>query len=230
MNQETTTPSGGGYEEWISRLRAAQSRRNTAKRSITLLVIGVFVLFAALLWGAVNDFQARQPEFAAAIAEEAAMLSPRFAQDTQDMLNRLYPVYVESFQDVMERDWDKIQAEAVRQTGLLDAYAKEKWPLIQDEIAALAISAESSCREEFSSYLSDEEARAVCMSYGAALEKKSEEILQERFSEHFEVAASIGGNLELLLKTEPDIQEAPETPVLLGIMLELAGIELQKGL
>ncbi|NQT94721.1 MAG: hypothetical protein HQ559_18335 [Lentisphaerae bacterium] len=146
------------------------------------------------------------------------------------MLNRLYPVYVESFQDVMERDWDKIRDEALRQTEQLDAYAKERWPLIQDEIAALAISAESSCREEFSPYLSDAEARNVCMAYGEALENKSEEILLERFSDHFEVAGNIGMNLELLLKTEPDIQTAPDMTEILGVMLELAGIELQKGL
>ena len=223
-------PATGGWG-LVATCRESEKARAFARRCVTLIILGVIIVHAGILFATVKDFQSnRVPEFWGAVSVEAANMSPQLVLDVRDMANRLYPHYVLVFQKMFERDLPTIQAKAEEEFGLLDAYGKERWPDIEQGIVDLMLTSEEVVRKELEKYVTPEEARDIAAQYAAAAGTKFEDILSNALSGHSEVAREIGENLEKMIETEPDIEQPVDMAEALGILLELAGTEMQKGL
>jgi hypothetical protein len=211
--------------------RSAERSRATARRSISLLIVGVIVIHLGLLWSALTDFRSRDfPEFLGAVGGELANISPRLVSDVQDMVNRLYPHYVHVFSQMFERDYPRMADTAHAELSKLDAYAQEKWPLIEGGIVDLTLTSEDVVREEMSNILSDDEVQRISAAYGAAIHNRFNEVLTTTLKEHVDLSREIGLNLDRMVATEPDLAQPVSMQEALGILLELAGSELQQGL
>lgn len=223
----TEQAAGGQVGSLIERLRRAEGKRAEARRSTTLLIIGIVAVFVSLLYTTIIAFPNRLPEFTAALNREFGEIAPEAGEQVRNMMNRLYPHYVDTFQRVFERDMDKLQAEAMDHMDQLDSHAQQRWPLIEQGIAELATSTETCLRDELAAFLPQEEAHRLCMAYSEALMVESDTFFKRRFEKHAIIAEDIGVTLAEIAQTEPDIQGPQDMRETLGTMLELAGIELQ---
>ncbi|MBN1675858.1 MAG: hypothetical protein JXR37_32745 [Kiritimatiellae bacterium] len=225
---QTTAPDP---EELKALWYKTQRKRHFARRCITLLLLGVVAVHVGLLWATVKDFRHnRIPDFAAAMSAEAANISPRFVADLQSMLNRLNPHYMRTFENMFVRDWPKMKETALREMRQLDVYARQRWPQIEAGINDLVVTSEEVAREELAKFATPEDVKTISVAYGKALHEKYEVILTSTLKDHAAVAEDIGENLEKMIETEPDIQPPVEMQEAVGILLELAGLELQQGL
>jgi len=217
--------------ELIDRFREAQRARAAARRATSLLILGAVAVYGTLIWATFLDFRNnRLPQLSQALAREAAARAPGLAGEARGMLNRLHPHYVDSLREVMERDWGKLRYEALAQADELDAYAQDRWPRMQEGIARLAATAENVSREELSRVLPMEQARQLGLAYGEALHRHYDRLLSDVSFDHTVLALEIGENLESLIATEPDIEPRADCREAVGILLELAGVELQESL
>lgn len=229
MNNETDNKSTTS-QELMETYHQTEKNHARARRCITLLILGVIAVHICLLWTAYKDFSHnRVPEFTAALGEEVANLSPQIVSDVRDMVNRLYPHYTSVFQQMFERDWPKMKDTAFEEMEKLDAYAQEKWPEIEKGIVDVVLTSEETLMEELSAFVTPAEAEAIAVDYIVALEDIYKDILSSTLQEHVNVAKEIGRNVEDMMATEPDIEQPVNMQEALGILLELAGSELQKG-
>jgi len=227
MDQDPKSASGD-VEERTALCRRIEEQRTVVRRSISLLIVGVIAIGVCAIWATVTDFRYhRLTEFTAALNAEAARISPSLVRDARGMVNRLYPHYVTCFAEMFERDWDKMRTEAHTQIEMLDAYAQSKWPEIEKALLDVVLTSQDVLQEELHKVLPAAEARQIKLAYGEALEAKRDEIMSGRYRPHIEVAREIGVKLEQIVATEPDIQPPVDMKETLGILLELAGVELQ---
>lgn len=218
-------------QELIAAYRQTGKNRALARRCITLLILGVILVHIGLLWAIIRDFRYnRMPEFVAAMSTEMANISPKFIDDVRDMVNRLYPHYVSVFQKMFERDWPKIKEITLEEMRLLDAHAQKSFPEIEKGIVEVVLTSEETLQEELNKFVSPAEVEETAVAYGKALQKKYDTFLSITFREHVNVSKEIGGNLEKIIAMEPDITQPVDMQEALGILLELVGTELQKGL
>jgi len=231
MNGKTAPMTDRPHAEIIATYRAAERAQARARRSVTLIVIGVIAIHAGILVSTAVEFSNhRLPEFAAALSTEAANLTPRLVGDMRGLVNRLYPHYQEVFQQMFERDWATIEAKAQEEMRQLDQYAQQEWPKIEAGIVDVALTSEEVLQEELSRYISQEDARRIGVAYGVALEGKYNELLTSTFRDHVNVSREIGENLQRLMEAEPTLDESVSIHEATGLMLELMGVEMQKGL
>jgi len=213
----------------VTRCRQSEHDRALARRCITLLILGVIAVGICLAWTAITDFRDRRlPEFTAAMGVELASISPDFISDVRDMVDRLYPYYSLAFQRMFERDWDKMRDAALGEMKQLDAHAQKRWPEMENGILDFILTTEEVLREELGKFVTPADLEKITAAYGAALQAEYSEIFSSTLQSHVKVTEHIGSNLQEMIHTEPDITKPIETQEVLGILLELAGTELQK--
>lgn len=219
-------------QELIAAYHAAEKGRGRARRVVSLLVLGVILAYVAVIIATINDFRTRRmPEFAAALGNEAASLMPGLTRDLQGMMNRLYPHYVNTFQQMFERDWPEIEKAGRAELATLDQYAQSKWPKLEQGVNDLLTTTEEVTREELNQFLTPEETEQILNAYGEALDKQVKHLMERRMKDHASAAESIGKTLADMACTEPDLANR-QIPLheASGMLMELAGIEMQKGL
>jgi hypothetical protein len=217
-------------QELIAAYQLSEKRRAQARRSVTLVILGVIAIYVSLLWGTIRDFKVNHmSEFTAALGVEAVGLAPQVTADMRAMVNRLYPHYVSTFQMMFERDWPKIQAQGLKEMNALDEHARSRWPQIETEINNLVLTSEDVARDELGKFVSEADVQTIAIAYGEAIKGKVDVVLTTTLKDHVNVSKQIGENLEKMCATEPDIVKPIDMKTTLGMMLEVAGIEIQKG-
>jgi hypothetical protein len=78
--------------------------------------------------------------------------------------------------------------------------------------------------------LSAADAESMSEMYGAALVNEMNSLLQGKLMAHVDVSRQIGENLHEMLAAAPASTEPVDSQELLGVMLELAGLQLQQAL
>jgi len=218
-------------EELIDAWRKAERGRVVARRSVVLLIIVVIAVHVWLLCGVFTDFRDNKiPEFTEEITSEGARICSQLAPDLTDMANRLYPYCVSAFQKRMEKDWPVVRSLALSEMDKLSDHADKRWPDIEDGIVDVLSVSESAIEEELAAILGPEEAGKVASAYDEALKEEYPVVFSGALKEHIALAEGIGTKLERMLDAEPDIQPEIDMQEALGVMLELIGTELQKGI
>ena len=222
---------GADAQELIAAWRRAEKSRAVARRSVTLVVLGVIAVYGCLIWTVIQDFRTRRlPEFTAALSMEAGNLAPGLVADSRAIVNRVYPVYVQAFQNMFERDMDKMKDLVSSEMSTLNAYAQSKWPDIERETMNVVIASEEVVLEELGRFMTPAEAKRTTEAYSAALGTKYEALLSTTLKEHANIASEIGENLDRIAATEPDIQKPVSMNCAVGMLLERAGTGLQTSL
>lgn len=222
--------SQSDHSELIHAYHLSLKSRAVARRCTSLLVLGVVFVFIGLLWAEFNDFRYRQmPAFCTALSNEAANMTPGLSKDLMQVVNRVYPYYQNVFEQMFQRDLPTFESELHEQLDQLDAFAQGEWPQIEAGVNDLIITTEEVSTEALTKILSPEDARAVSDSYAEAIGAKLTDYFDTRLQKHVAVARNIGSQLDQISTMEPDMKRPIELNEALGLLLELSGIELQRG-
>lgn len=211
--------------------------RNTARRlarvkRLTSLAIVLLVLaFAVLLYRKITHFRDHEvTRFSAALAQNISGMAPQVSEDLSAMVNRVSPHCITAVQNTIARRGPAVRRRLETEMQLLDAYAQERWPAIEKALLDLALAQERVIQEEFAAVIGATEAESIGHAYAYVLMDKYEDLLAGAFKEHAEAASSVGDSLSRMMELEHDIGKPIDMNYALGVLLELAGLELQKGM
>jgi hypothetical protein len=218
------------HSELINAYHLSVKNRAVARRCTTLLTLGVVFVFVGLLWAEFNDFRYRKmPDFCTALSNEAADMTQGLSKDLMAVVNRVYPYYLTVFDQMFQRDLPTFDTELKNQLSQLDTFAQGEWPLIEKEITELILTTEEVSTEALAKFLSPDDARALSDKYAAVVGEQLTTYFDTRLHQHVAVAKNIGAQLDQISTMEPDMQRPVELTEALGLLLELSGIELQRG-
>ena len=221
----------GDDERIIGGFVKAQERLRTARWCIGVLLVATLLFHVYVVYASVASFRDNDMvEFSDAFSEQLMLLAPKFEPQVTDMAHRLYEHYVNVVSDRMERDGPRVKDAIHVELVQLDAHAQDRWPQIEEGILDLFTESEAIIRDELAGELTDEEIEAVVDLYAQATVDYFDDYLQRRFAEHVLLADNIGNHLNAIMEREPNITSPVNIEEALGIMLELAGEELQMGM
>ncbi|MBN1673331.1 MAG: hypothetical protein JXR37_19960 [Kiritimatiellae bacterium] len=228
MNEEGG--KGADPHALITESRIALEKLQASRWAVRGLILGVVALFVVLFVCVISDFRRRKlPAFAAQLGNRMSLLSGKFSDDMSRMLQRVQPRYVAAFTRMFEEKGPEVKAQIEREMRKLDAFATQRRPQMREAVLALANAQAQVIRAEIEGIVGPAEAAQLEQACAAALTDRYEELVASTLSKHTEVAESIGASLDQMLETEPDIRKPVEPTRALGILLELAGLELQQG-
>ena len=144
------------------------------------------------------------------------------------MVDRLAPVYVESFTTVLERDEEAYEKALTHELAMLEAYAQqEAWPEIEKALAKLVAEQEMALSTALDGMLDREQLEELSIAYRFALQDYLKEFYAEEFAEQDALAEEIISKLQVIAET--DTSNVPtDTRYLLGMLVELLGLEIQE--
>lgn len=220
----------GDAQVLIDAYQQSVRKRGAARRMITLLILSVVAVFGILLGSAFAHFRNSQMgAFRSALGAEVGQLAPRVGVELGGMAQRLYPVYVSSFEQMFAKQGPVMQQRGMEEMKTLDAYAQARWPRIEAGLTAVITNSEGAVQQELGRFLAPSQAQDISLAYGQALQGQLDTVLATELKEHVAIASMIGTNLTQILATEPDIKPPVDMQATLGILLELTGHDLQGG-
>jgi hypothetical protein len=212
----------------IHRLKSAQRSRRTARNLMTLLIVGVILVFLGLWYFAFDSFdEQKQAALMDALTEEATYLMPEVQDQLVAAGERLIPAYRDAFSQTFAENeqayYDLVETEFAK----LEEHGQEAWPRIQQAINDLLFEQEQTVRTKLSEYLSDEELDALTQQYNEELSARLERYFRMRHSENIVLAEGLFDKLEALAEAEGSLPQA-DTQYIIGMFVELLGIEMQR--
>lgn len=218
-------------QQMIQEYRQAVRQGVTARWVVIVLLIGVVLFNVRSVHNDAKDFLANGwEEFGDALTTELANTAPLWKEQAAGMAERVVPVYADAISTSFEQQSPALEREMRRELAQLEAHAQARWPEIERAVADLAISQEEIIRDGLNSVLTEGEAENVSEMYGEALIGEMNSLLQGRLMAHVDVSREIGENLHTMLAAAPAQPGPVDRQELLGVMLELAGLQLQQTL
>ena len=217
--------------ELIERYRAAVRSGARTRQLIVVLLLVIIGLNAMLVKSSYNSFRDHGwPDFSAAMVQEMANVDPALSRQAARMFDRLMAVYAEQLIVGFDRNKPALVAETEAEMRRLEAYANAQWPRIEQSLTRITLEQESILNDTLDTVLTPEDAERVSHLYAEAILARLNKTMDCELKSHAEVAQNIGLNLARLL----DGASQPATPVdsreIVAVMLELAGLNLQKTL
>ncbi len=222
-------------EQLIAAYRETIRQRTVARTCVSLAVLGVVVIYVFMIWNTVMQFKnERLPDFARALGVQFASLTPKMTAQVGGMVERLYPEIQAAVHQKASQNWPAIEGELHNQMLLLAKFAESRWPLIQQGIVQLIQLQRAAVHKELKDILDEDDAESISEAYGAALQKKYEDIVAMTLGSYGDVlvknAKEIGNVLNAMADKESKVRNPKEMQEILGILLELAGVHLQQNL
>ncbi|MCC5788900.1 MAG: hypothetical protein JJT75_04650 [Opitutales bacterium] len=227
----TEKPSPNKPSPEIVAFQQAQKSNRKARRIVLLLVLLPVVLFVLLGYQRIVNFIERDsPKLVAQVSAELAE-GPYLANlqnALRDAFEELLPAYQTAFAEMIERDtelWEQTAREEYLKT---EAYAQEVFPHIEDALREMLENQEELLRNELSKYIDSAQLDNFSESLLDALEAEMVRYYTERVLLRWEnLTENIVDQLFALSEQEKTL-DTENMPVLLGMILELIGLELQE--
>lgn len=218
-------------QEMIEEYRRAVRQGVTARWVVMGLLVLVVLFNVRSVSNSAKDFLANGWEdFGNALTTELANTAPQWKDQAVGMVERVVPAYADAISTSFEQQSPQLEREVRRELARLEAHAQSRWPEIEKAVADLAISQEEVIRDGLTGILSAADAESMSEMYGAALVNEMNSLLQGKLMAHVDVSRQIGENLHEMLAAAPASTEPVDSQELLGVMLELAGLQLQQAL
>lgn len=225
MIDNTVNPTAS--EKLIEAYREASQRRSTARRTVTLALICIVVLFGVMIWNEINTFRYHGiPVFSATLSAEATEYMPVVSERVAAMTDKVVNEYINAFSKVYTRDQDKYVQVLSDEFTALDTYSRNAWPAIEEQIAQLVIGQENATREALRGVLTEDDIGEVSMAYRLSMENYLTVMFETEFADQIQVGDQILNNLTDIAMTEPNA-EVSDSQYILGMLMELLGLEMQ---
>ncbi len=220
-------------EQLIQAYQNSLRQRSIARRCISLAILAAIVTYAVLIWNTFLDFKNNNlPEFGRALSSELTNIAPQMTSNIRGMVSRLYPQYESVFKHKAAETWPRMELEIHSQLNQLEDFATGQWPNIQQGILQIAQIQEGVVMGELKGVLAPEDVEKIGQAYGDALKKKYDEILSLSLGAYTDKilknANSIGTTLSQMADKEKDAPKPTDMMQIVGMMLELAGLQLQQ--
>lgn len=224
MSDGTATPIADGL---INEYNVALRARKFSRIAFALLVIATVGVYLLLFWQVIVSFRDQGiTQVQEELGKELSSYVPTLQRQLQNSSKRIVPAYLEAFSSTWEKDQERYLEVLVDEFAVLERFTQDQTPLVQEAIAQLVLDQEAVAREELAKLFGDEEAFAeLSLAYQAAMEDQLAVFFDKHLEEHVAVADSIVRRLETIAASEPDKVE--DTQVLIGMMVELLGLEMQ---
>ena len=213
----------------IADYNTARSQQQVAGRIVTVAIILTVAIFIWMIWSQFTDFRDNGiEEFSANLGAEATEFMPTVLDNVSSMTDRLIPVYIDSFSNVMIRDEEKYHNVLFEEFTKLDVYAQETaWPKIEEALAQLVVDQELAMSDALSDVIKREQVAELSEAYRVAMETYMVNFFETTFAEQTETGEAIIAKLEKLAME--DLSDTPtDTPYLLGMFVELLGLQMQE--
>jgi len=213
----------------IEAYQAAAKRQRLASRSITIAIILTVLVFVFLIWSEFTDFRDnRVEEFGAHLGAEASEFLPSALDSMNGMVNRLVPIYIDSFSNVFIRDEAAYHEIVHTEFSKLDDYAqKEAWPKLENALAQLVIDQEMAMRDTLEEFIEREQVIELSQAYRVALDNYLVNFFEKEFSEQTITGETIIQKLQQLANDHA--ADAPtDSDYILGMLMELLGLQMQE--
>lgn len=224
MSDGTPTPIA---DSLISEYNSALRNRKVSRVFFALLILATVGAYVFLFWQVIADFRDKGlAQVQVELGEELSAYVPTLQRQLQRSSDKIVPAYVDAFTETLKKDQERYLQVVVDEFGVLEQFAQEQTPLIQEAIAQMALDQEAAASEELAKLFGDEEHFAeISLAYQAAMEAQLAVFFEKHLEEHVAVADSIVSRLEAIAASEPEKIE--DSQALLGMMVELLGIEMQ---
>lgn len=200
-----------------------------ARKTITVSLVGVILLSVVVLCFSASNFMKKGvPEFTTAFREGIAPVASQNIERIRLMAGNLYPVYADAFQKMFDQDLPKMEEEFHRQMEGLDKYAQGRWPLFQKDLNKIIYDQEAYITQQMRTLVGEKQAKEVAHMYRTSAVQKITEHLLIGLTDHQIVLDEIRENLDRIVFTEPDIVPPVNVQEAIGMLVELAGVNLQK--
>lgn len=213
----------------IDNYKKAASQQRIASLTLTLFAILTVLGFVFLIWSEVTAFREEGIEvFTATLEQEATEFLPEVSEEFNDMLARLAPVYVDSFTSVLERDETLYRDTLIQEYAAMEAHAQqEAWPKIEKALAQLVADQESALHAALHNDLNREQLHELSDAYRIALQDYINTMYAEEFAQQDALGEEIISKLRMIADSET-VDLSDDTRYLLGVLVELLGLEIQK--
>ena len=212
----------------IEQYKAAAAKQRLANRGVTLICILIVLGSVYAIWTQITNFRDHGIEpFNARLEQEAAAFMPTVSADASEMINRLVPVYIQSFETVVTRDEKEYRNLVSDEFSKLNQFAQmNAWPNIEAALGQLVADQEQTLTEELGDLLDREQVMEISVAYRFALQSYLKEFYANEFAKH----DAIGTEIVNKVVKVADTREAPPTTsssYIVGLLIELLGLEIQ---
>jgi hypothetical protein len=212
----------------IENYEVACKKLKRARMSVSGLILSLILGFALISICTVKDFAKND------IAQVASLVVQNFSNDSANYsallsgaVNRILPVYQKALSSQIEKDTPLVQAAVQRETELFYKHVENKWPEFDREINELAKAQQMEIQTALAKVVGQDQAEKIKNNYGEAISAMVEDLANQELKTHAAAGRGIGQNLYLLLETESDLPKPVDLNEAVGLLLELAGVELQ---
>lgn len=214
-------------DDAIAAYRKACQARNHARFMITAGLILIVAFFIFLDYQEVINFsENRTEEFGAALTQEVGELSPMALESVNATVQRLVPIYTETFYDSVDNNQERFSQVLVEEYQTLQTYAQDSWPAIEVAMAELVATQEDVARHKLLEYVPEDKLVKLSEVYRQSLEKQMNKLFAQNFGESMLVAENIVEKLQKVAALEENM--APkDSQFVLGMLIELLGVQMQ---
>lgn len=220
-------------QDLIERLNNSRKRLGRARATVSFAIVVAATVNVLMIVFATRSFVLEQtPEVAAEVAKRIMPVAAKHTPTIRAMIDRLTPVYAKAFNEAMQSERPRMEAEFRKTYLAIEAHAGRRQPEVQKHIDALVLARQQDLigglEKVLGRKVSKEELDRVANMYIKAFEKKTDELWLASFIEHRNIIEELESNLARLARTEPDLNRQVDIQEAVGIMLEMTGIEMQQ--
>lgn len=222
MSEETDAILINGYESATRKLRRA-------RLCLSLAVLTAIVTFAYAGWRAVKSFaDVGAAKVSELVLHDVSRDSPRYGKELKASAELLLPIYEKTFREQFQKDAPLLRKSFERELKLLEAHATNQWPEFERELKLTVEAQNTAVVSAFERVVGREQAKTIANNYAEAISVMLHDLGENELRRHVAAGQSIGHNLQLVLESEPDLPKPIDAHEAVGLVLELAGLELQK--
>lgn len=227
MTEPQETPA---QEAQIDAFQAAKAAYRKARLIGLLLILAPIVVFTFLGWRMVTHFIDHDVDVLLGHLQEEVVhgeLTENVKKRLQRSFDRLLPLYRETLLTSLEENQDAWLMAMDQEVEATRRHGEEAMPLIEDSIAMALAGIEEMVREELGKFIEPDALADIATRILTALDDQ----LTEFYSAHFlferePIAEGIVDKLVALAESEPRLED-DDTVSLIGMILELIGLEIQ---
>jgi hypothetical protein len=223
----------GTVEKLISEYEAAQRSGKRARRILsTLLILIATVNVLYIVFEGKYFLEERSPEIVTELAQFVQPIATRHAPQFQNALDSILPAYVKVFERMAAKEGPVIERRLHTVLTEVENKARAEWPALQQQVVQLVDRRENDFKIQLEKALGyplpQSEFDGLMDRFKLALVAHTEQIWHETFQDHQQIIAKIEASIKQMHMKEPDLNRPVNLFEASGILLEFAGVEMQR--
>jgi hypothetical protein len=216
----------------IEKLQILRKRQRHARTSIAIIFfLATFIPVSHICLQTKWFYEFETNKVTASLTNHLGNILPRRWPELKKIVDKVIPLYADEFQKIATRDFTTLETELNQQLTTVIKYASYRWPTISEKINQLGKTQErhiiNKLHKMVNLHLTEEEIDRIAENYRNELKARTYYHLNQSYREHAKIIKQIELHLQNMAKKEPDLINTVSPKNATGILLHLAGLELQ---